>query len=421
MNPDPKVDNFPESASARIVRGIRTGFFLLAEAWRSFLRNNQFETAAALAYYGFFAMIPLLLLAMLMLGNYIISSREAMTGIDALTRQIFPEFSKVIIKEVHSLSRSAKSWGALGLVAVFWAAMPLTGGLRTAFKEIFRVERRISILRGLLFDAAAVAIILGLFVALTVSNIGYSVVQARFLNSVPAAYRISYAVGPFILVLVFLAIFYFLFAPRVSIRHLAAGTFITAAAWIAMKGLFTIFIAVNPAYGVAFGSLKAVFIVIAWVYASFIVILFGAELMAALGMREALLLKEIFSSPARFQRREKLMHKYIRSIAEGDVICREGERGGSMFYLLAGEVEIRREGAPPRRLGSKEFFGEIAMLLGGNRSTTAIAVTNCRVIEISRDNFNKINELDPSISGTLLRQMAVRLKYHERNEEESIP
>lgn len=417
----PKIDNPPESASTRVVRGARTGFFLLVEAWRSFLRNNQFETAAALAYYGFFAMIPLLLLAMLMLGNYIISSHEAMTGIDALTRQIFPEFSKVIIKEVHSLSRSAKSWGALGLVAVFWAAMPLTGGLRTAFKEIFRVERQISILRGLLFDAAAVAIILALFVALTVSNIGYSVVQARFLNSVPAAYRISYAVGPFILILVFLTIFYFLFAPRVSARHLVASTFITAVAWVATKELFTVFIAVNPSYGVAFGSLKAVFIVIAWVYVSFIVILFGAEMMAALGMREALLLKEIFAAPERFRRREKLLHKYIQPIAEGEVICREGERGGSMFYLVEGEVEIRREGALPRRLRPKEFFGEIAMLLGGNRSATAIAVAQCRVIEISRDNFNKINELDSSISATLLRQMAVRLKYHERNEEKSHP
>ena len=414
------IDVTPESAATSLVRAMRTGLFLLLEAWRSFQRNNQFETAAALAYYGFFAMIPLLLLAMLMLGNWIISSREAMAGIDALTRQIFPEFSKVIIKEVHSLSRSAKSWGLVGLIAVFWAAMPLTGGLRAAFREIFRVDRRISILRGLLFDALAVAIILALFVALTVSNIGYSVVQARFLNSVPAFYRISYAIGPFLLILVFLAIFYFLFAPRVPVRQLAAGTFITAVAWILMKGVFTVFITVNPAYGVAFGSLKAVFIVIAWVYVSFIVILFGAELMAALGMSEALLLKEVFASPARFRRREKLLHKYIRPVAGGEVICREGERGSSMYYLVDGEVEISWPGATPRRLGAKEFFGEIGMLLGGNRSATAVAVSQSRVIEISRENFNKINELDPGISATLLRQMAVRLKFHERNQGDNL-
>ena len=412
-----KINVTAESAVARSVWRVRTAFFLLLEAWRSFLRNNQFETAAALAYYGFFAMIPLLLLAMLMLGNYIISSREAMTGIDALTRQIFPEFSKVIIKEVHSLSHSARKWGALGLAAVFWAAMPLTGGLRAAFKEIFRVERRVSILRGLLFDAVAVAIILALFVALTVSNIGYSVVQARFLNSVPAVYRISYAIGPFFLILVFLAIFYALFAPRIPARHLAAGTLVAAAAWILMKAFFTAFITVNPAYGVAFGSLKAVFVVIAWVYVSFIVILFGAELIAALGMREALLLKEIFTSSTRFRRREKLLHNYIQSIPEGGVICREGEPGNSMFYLLEGNVEIMRPGMPPQRLESKEFFGEIAMLLGGTRSATAVAAAQCRVIEISRDNFNKINGLDSNISATLLRQMAVRLKYHERNGE----
>ncbi len=405
----------PESAGARIVRAARTGFFLVLEAGRSFVRNNQFETAAALAYYGFFAMIPLLLLAMLMLGNYIISSREAMTGIDALTRQIFPEFSKVIIKEVHSLSRSAKSWGLLGLIAVFWAATPLTGGLRAAFKEIFRVGRRVSIVRGLLFDAAAVAIILALFVALTVSNIGYSVVQARFLNSVPSAYRISYAIGPFLVILFFLAMFYYLFSPRIPARHLAIGTVAAAVAWVAMKEVFSAVITVNPAYGVAFGSLKAVFVVIMWVYVSFIVILFGAELMAALGMRDALLLKEVFTSSARFQRREKLLRTFIRYIAEGDVICREGERGNSMFYLLEGEVEISWRGGPPRRVGAKEFFGEIAMLLGGERSATAIAVSSCRVIEISRENFNKISELDPNISATLLRQMALRLKHHERS------
>ncbi len=409
--------NFPESVGARGVRAVRTGLFLILEAGRSFVRNNQFETAAALAYYGFFAMIPLLLLAVLMLGNYIIGSHEAMIGIDALTRQIFPEFSKVIIREVHSLSHSAKRWGVFGLIAVFWAATPLTGGLRAAFKEIFRVERRISILRGLLFDAAAVAIILALFVALTVSNIGYSVVQARFLNSVPSPYRISYAIGPFLVILVFLAIFYFLFSPRIPARHLAIGTFVTAVAWVAMKGIFSVFITVNPAYGVAFGSLKAVFVVIMWVYVSFIVILFGAELMAALGMKDALLLKELFASSARFRRREKLLRTFIQSFAEGDVICREGERGNSMFYVIEGEVEISQPDGPPRRVGAKEFFGEVAMLLGGARSATATAVLPCRAIEVTRENFSKIGVLDPAINAALLRQMAVRLKRHERGSE----
>ncbi len=383
--------------------------FALKAAWSSFRLNNQFGSAAALAYYGFFAMIPLLLLGLLVLGNYVVTSRDALAAVDGLTRQMFPEFSKMIVKEVRSLSRSAGSWGVLGLIAVFWAIMPLAGGVRSAFKRIFRVEKRSRFMRDLLFDVMAVLIILVLFVVLVASSVGYSILRARFFNDVPLAYDISYRMLPFLLSLAFLAIFYALFAPRLRLRSLAAGTLATAVIWGAMKWLFSLFLTVNPLYGLAFGSLKALFIAIAWVYVSFAVILYGAEFMAVLESKDAHLLKELFLPPSR-HRRSRLFADHVSTYAPGEMVCQAGEKGNSMYYILEGEVEAIREGYSPKRMRPGEFFGEIAMLLGGERTATVTAATDVHIVEISRDNWRKINVLDPAVGTQLLRQMAVRLK-----------
>lgn len=73
-------------------------------------------------------------------------------------------------------------------------------------------------------------------------------------------------------------------------------------------------------------------------------------------------------------------------------ICREGDVGDAMFLIVTGEVGITREAGDGRvqqmaRLRRGDFFGEIALLEGGARTATAVAVTACEVLSISRSDF----------------------------------
>lgn len=93
-----------------------------------------------------------------------------------------------------------------------------------------------------------------------------------------------------------------------------------------------------------------------------------------------------------------------RNYEEGEEIVREGDEGDSMFLVYQGSVGIslsltlRLHGASE----SKEkvlttldasmfpFFGEMALLGIRERTATCYAKTTCKVLEISKADFEKI-------------------------------
>ena len=70
-----------------------------------------------------------------------------------------------------------------------------------------------------------------------------------------------------------------------------------------------------------------------------------------------------------------IMQLLRAQVAEaGQVIVREGDTAHSMYFIAAGEVEVRLKKGKIR-LGVGQFFGEVAVLSRSRRSATATAVT----------------------------------------------
>lgn len=261
---------------------------VLKEALSSFRRENNFQKAAAFAYYGFFALIPLLLLAVYILGHYILSSQAALKAVGEFTSQMFPDAVKIIIQEVSSLSRHKKMWGTITTITLFWSITPLAGALRNAFRRTFNAERNVPFLKEKLLDAAAVLVILVLFIALVLSELFYSMVISKIFST-HNLLSLATVSASFILTMLLMTVFYYAFLPfKVKTAHLLAGAYTTAILWAIMKPVFSLFMKFNPTYGFTFGSLKAIFILFMWVYYSFAVILFGGEVIAAARKRDEL-------------------------------------------------------------------------------------------------------------------------------------
>src|SRR5690606_17365311 len=51
-----------------------------------------------------------------------------------------------------------------------------------------------------------------------------------------------------------------------------------------------------------------------------------------------------------------------RFVVPGETIVRRGERGDSMYFISSGAVEVRLPTGEPIRLGSGDFFGELALI-----------------------------------------------------------
>lgn len=91
-------------------------------------------------------------------------------------------------------------------------------------------------------------------------------------------------------------------------------------------------------------------------------------------------------------------------------IVRAGENGTSLFVILDGDVVIRREGRRPVRLGPGEFFGEMAVLDGAERTATVVADSDLEVLMIGRKDLLRLLETEPKVAIAMLASMTARLR-----------
>jgi monovalent cation:H+ antiporter, CPA1 family len=91
-----------------------------------------------------------------------------------------------------------------------------------------------------------------------------------------------------------------------------------------------------------------------------------------------------------------------------DRILRKGDRGDAVFFIASGAVEVIM---PERRvrLGSGEFFGEMALLSGRPRQADVVALTYCQLLVLRRSDFERFMAANPEARATIKRIADARL------------
>lgn len=115
---------------------------------------------------------------------------------------------------------------------------------------------------------------------------------------------------------------------------------------------------------------------------------------------------------------EELDAAELQSVAEsmheanvpaGAVVTAEGGPGDGFFVIDAGEAEVTVEGRPRARLAVGDHFGEIALLMGSNRTATVTATAELRCFALTPADFRTLVEANPSIAWKVIQSMASRL------------
>ena len=401
------------TTNAKFSRGhVAMSWLVLREAVRAFLANSSLETAATLAYYGFLALAPLLLLVVYFLGVILSSSDTVLENMIEFTGDVFPSFSQDLLSELLNFAQRG-SWGLISVILLIWSMTPFAGALRSAYLRTFKMTRSRSFLAYKLRDLGAVLLLLAIFVMLVAVNALHFVSSESWLPAVPGLVTALKGVGMFLLSFAVLVLFEKVFVPvRVPFKILMLGALTVAALLAAIRPLFDLLLHFNPNYGYAFGSLKVIFLLIVWVYYTFAVLLFGAETMAAAWRRETLVLRRLFAGHGTKQQPDAvLLEQFARDLAPGAVLFRQGDPGGAMFYVLDGAVELFVGAESFRVMLPGEHFGEMAMLLNAPRTATAKAGPGgARLATIEQNNFEVILRENPRIVHELLKEMADRLK-----------
>lgn len=372
------------------------------------------ESAATLSFYALLAMIPLFLLAVILLSRFLLASDEALTVVGAFSTRLMPELGEAVLGEVRALS-GQRVWTSVSLFVLLGLIMPFASICRAALGRLVISRSPPTFLQTKLRDGLGTLTVLGLFLGAILVGLLRSRLVAWLGIVWDGSEPVLVAFAAPSLLFFGLVLFYAVFMPvRIRPAHLAAGALVATLLLRVFQPAFGAFLRFNPNYGFAFGSLKAFFVVIMWSYWGFCAILLGAEVVANVRRRDAVLLRNLLD-PTGPGASSTLVRKFLRPFGPGEVIFREDEPGQVMYVIRAGEVVLLRSGRLLHTLGAGDFFGEMSMLLDAPRSATAEAgVNGAELIEIARENFDLILRENPNVVEALLRQMARRL--HQANE-----
>jgi len=109
----------------------------------------------------------------------------------------------------------------------------------------------------------------------------------------------------------------------------------------------------------------------------------------ALPVRQLALLRQIaIFAPLPQAQIERVARELVPLHAvAGEQIVREGETGDRFYIVDEGELEVSVDGAPVRKLGPGDHFGEIALLRDVPRTATVTALGDVDLYALDRDEF----------------------------------
>ncbi len=88
----------------------------------------------------------------------------------------------------------------------------------------------------------------------------------------------------------------------------------------------------------------------------------------------------------------------------------EGETGTEMYYLRSGRIHILDGYTRIKTLERGAFFGELALIDGQPRQSTALAVTDCELVVIGAAQFHWLVRQVPAFALQVMQSLANGLR-----------
>lgn len=104
-----------------------------------------------------------------------------------------------------------------------------------------------------------------------------------------------------------------------------------------------------------------------------------------------------------------------RDVAAEQAIYFEGDPADRLYLIAMGKVKLTRNAASGREvlldiLRGGEYFGNLSILSGQGYAETAMAQTDCCILYISAQNFEKILNRHPDVTMKVLKAVGQRLE-----------
>jgi len=260
----------------------------LKRLWERLSEHEIFDRAAQLSYYFLLALFPLLLFMMTLLGYFAGESAEVRDKLLSYLARVMPSSAIDLVYTTLNEITQARSGSklSLGLLAALWAASNGMGAISDTLNGAYGVKEtrswwKVRLTAIILTVALSILIINALVIVLYGGGIGERLAAYLGLGS---AFTIVWKILQWPMALFFLLVTFTMiyhFGPNVRPKRCqwwAWGTLVAIILWLLFSFAFRLYLHFFNSYGVTYGSLGALIILMLWFYFTGVSILIGGEI-----------------------------------------------------------------------------------------------------------------------------------------------
>jgi len=255
---------------------------LLVKTVKEASNDHAKDLAAAIAFWAFFSIFPLLI-GILSLAGYFLQSAELQARIYEVVTDMFPGSASLVRDNLDAVVqyRGTMSW--VGIGGLLWTASKGFGAITRAVNRAIGAKRTDNFLLSKIrsfFMAVAVSVLMIASIAITVAleiALDPSFLSRLGLDAVNLP-RLQGWTANIVLVFLIFALIYKL-APYVEVRwrQVLPGALLAAVLFELVKTAFVVYLDRIADFEAVYGSLSSIIVLLLWLYLSAVILIYGAE------------------------------------------------------------------------------------------------------------------------------------------------
>lgn len=291
--------------------------------WYRFRDDKCFETAGALSYTTLFAVVPLLTAVVAILAVFPIFAGLREHVSDFIFRNFVPASGQTVQGYLFQFADNASKLTIVGILFLLASALMMLASIEDRFDRIWRVPtRRKSGARFLLYWAVLTLGPLALVVAVGASTWVFAQPLLSGAGNVGVLGLRLVAALPFAVSWIGLTVLYQLVPNcRVRWRDAIAGALVGALLFEAARNGFAWYVQGFANYRAVYGALAAIPILLIWIYLSWVIVLLGATLSAALDAFEYHDPAEMLPAGCEFVGLMRVLQHFVIAQRDGKGLC----------------------------------------------------------------------------------------------------
>lgn len=248
---------------------------------RRYGRDRGSSLAASLSYTALLALVPLMAIALAMLAAFPVFGNVRASLQGWVFTNFVPAVGQVVQEQVSRFIANAGRLSAAGIVGLAVSAIMMLVTIETALNQVFRVARARSALSRVLVYWTVMT--LGpLLIGASLSLQGYLTALGHWQLGRGATAIVAAPLPTLLSIAAFTVLFAMVPNRQVRPRDAAVGGTVAGLLFALLRWVFAAYVTHSGSYSTIYGAVAAVPIFLVWTYLSWVVVLVGAEITAAL-------------------------------------------------------------------------------------------------------------------------------------------